>query len=144
MDRVKHEKGLRQADIADQLGVKQASISYWKSGKKKPNLDKIDPLCELLGISSIWLLFGEENEPVSDNPLLASLNQLTLTQQENIEAIIKSMSNALSDTEKELLDKLAKLNKLNQGSLLRLADVLIQQQEAQHIAVHTRAVWNIV
>ena len=59
MDRAKAERKITQTRIADALGVKQASVSDWRSGKKKPELERINQLCELLDISSAWLLFGD-------------------------------------------------------------------------------------
>ena len=127
IDRVKHDKGLTQAEIAHMLGVKQASISYWKSGKKKPNLDKLDQLCELLGIKPIWLLFGEENKP-TDNPLLKSISRLPMDQQQALSSLI---SNTLSESEQDLIDKYAKLNSNNQASLLRLVDNILETQNPE-------------
>lgn len=58
MDRAKSENKLTQTQIATELGIKQASVSDWRNGKKKPDLERIEPLCNLLGITSMWLLFG--------------------------------------------------------------------------------------
>ena len=42
-------KDLYQQDVADALGVSQATISNWCKGVKMPRMDKIDRLCELFG-----------------------------------------------------------------------------------------------
>ena len=42
-------KGLTQAQLADAMGVDQAVISRWESGKVSPNAENLAKLKELLG-----------------------------------------------------------------------------------------------
>ena len=44
-------KGLRQEDMAFALGVNRKTISAWEQGKSLPAVDKIDAICDLLGVS---------------------------------------------------------------------------------------------
>lgn len=53
--------GLTQADLAEKINVKQASISLWESGENVPTTDKLPALAEIFGVS-ISELFIEENE----------------------------------------------------------------------------------
>ena len=42
-------KGLRQVDVAEKLGVNRETVWRWENGKSMPTVDKIEPLCSLLG-----------------------------------------------------------------------------------------------
>ena len=44
-------RGLTQAAVADYVGVSEAAVSQWCSGKKSPRMSKFDKLCELFGCS---------------------------------------------------------------------------------------------
>ena len=43
-------KGLTQADMAAALHVNKKTVSSWETGKAKPSLDKVEPICALLGV----------------------------------------------------------------------------------------------
>ena len=43
------EYGVTQAQLADAMGVDQAVISRWESGKVSPNAENLKKLKELLG-----------------------------------------------------------------------------------------------
>lgn len=49
-------RGLSQKELAEALGVSQASISNWCQGIKMPRMDKIDRICDLFGIKRSYLL----------------------------------------------------------------------------------------
>lgn len=42
--------GLKQSDAANELKVTKKTVSSWESGKTKPKIDKIDPICSLYGV----------------------------------------------------------------------------------------------
>lgn len=44
-------KGLTQQDVAIALHVTKKTIGSWETGKTKPKLDKIEPLCLLYGLT---------------------------------------------------------------------------------------------
>ena len=50
------QQGLYQKDLAAELGVSREIISYWESGKKKPNIDTILKLCDILDTNPNELL----------------------------------------------------------------------------------------
>ena len=43
-------KRLTQANVAKALNVTKKTVGAWESGKTMPNVNKIDPLCTLLGV----------------------------------------------------------------------------------------------
>jgi DNA-binding XRE family transcriptional regulator len=44
-------KGFTQNDVAETLHVTKKTVGSWESGKTKPKVDKIEPLCELYGLT---------------------------------------------------------------------------------------------
>lgn len=48
--------------IAERMGVERPSVSRWFSGQTVPELDRIIPLADLLGVSADALLREERSE----------------------------------------------------------------------------------
>ena len=44
-------KGLTQVQVANSLNVTKKTVCSWENGKTMPKLDKIEPLCELYGVT---------------------------------------------------------------------------------------------
>lgn len=57
---MRESKGITQYQLADLVGVKQASISAWESNKKEPTLATYKKLAEALGCSYIDLIGEDE------------------------------------------------------------------------------------
>lgn len=53
---VRVSMGLRQADIAEPLGVARFAVSNWECGDTCPTLATFRSLCENLGVSADYLL----------------------------------------------------------------------------------------
>lgn len=43
-------KGMTQADLGKEVKVTKKTINSWENGKTKPSIDKIEPLCAVLGV----------------------------------------------------------------------------------------------
>lgn len=43
--------GLKQSDVADALGVSRKTIAAWENGRAVPSIDKVEPLCNLYGVT---------------------------------------------------------------------------------------------
>ncbi len=52
-------KKITQAELAEQLGVTDRSVSNWENGKNMPDLSLFKPLCEILDITINELISGE-------------------------------------------------------------------------------------
>ncbi len=50
--------GLKQADLAELLGVSRPNISFWENADYPP-LEAIDKICKVLGIE-LWKFFSED------------------------------------------------------------------------------------
>lgn len=44
-------KGLTQNEMASELSVTKKTVGSWENGLTMPKADKIDPICNLLGVS---------------------------------------------------------------------------------------------
>jgi transcriptional regulator with XRE-family HTH domain len=53
-------KGLKQADLADELGITQAAVSKIINGSQYLDFDLAVKACKILDISLSWLAYGEE------------------------------------------------------------------------------------
>ena len=52
--------GLSQEQLGEKLGVSRQAISKWESGAANPDVAYLAAMCRELGVSSDWLLLGEE------------------------------------------------------------------------------------
>jgi len=98
-------KGITQAEIAQQLGVNQGTVSHWISGDTEPSPKKLPKLAEALEVSVGYLLMGEDVAPPPDhlpsNGLYIGRNTLSFN-------IIESkVAGTASDENKEKINQLA-------------------------------------
>lgn len=56
---LRKDKGITQCQLSAAVGVTQATLSYWESGKVSPRLSDLHKLAKVLGCS-ISDLFEEE------------------------------------------------------------------------------------
>ena len=62
---LRQEKGLSQAEVAEQLDVPRQAISRWETGKAVPTVDNLACLSRLYGVPMEAQLYGGEGaEPV--------------------------------------------------------------------------------
>lgn len=54
------QAGLSQEQLGDQLGVSRQAVSKWEAGQANPDVTYVAAMCRLFGVSSDWLLLGEE------------------------------------------------------------------------------------
>lgn len=58
--RLREERNLTQAELAEKLHVSDKTVSKWETGKGYPDIAMIEPLAGALGISVAELLAGED------------------------------------------------------------------------------------
>lgn len=59
--KIRREKGLSQAELAEKVGVSDKTISKWETGIALPNLMDVKSLCDALDIRIDNLLSQEDN-----------------------------------------------------------------------------------
>jgi len=59
-------QGMTQEQLGEKLGVTNKTVSRWETGKYMPDIDKLQELSALLGVSVNELLAGERIENTDD------------------------------------------------------------------------------
>ena len=69
--RLREEKGITQAKLAESIGVSCKAVSKWETAKGLPDITLIEPLASTLGVSVMELMSGDTviNKNVSSNML---------------------------------------------------------------------------
>ena len=79
---IRKENGLTQKQLADKIGVSNATISKWETAKGFPDISLIEPLAEALGISVSEIIAGERlvsNKKTDD--LISDLVDISINEQ---------------------------------------------------------------
>ena len=61
----REKAGLSQTEVAKALGVNQASVSYWESGKTQPRSAQLLKIAKLYGVTVDELLREDETNAES-------------------------------------------------------------------------------
>ena len=59
IERMRREKNMTQAELADAVGVSKQAVSNWERGKRLPDVSLIESLSETLGVRAAELIKGE-------------------------------------------------------------------------------------
>ena len=59
LKKLRKNKGLKQQELAEILGIKRNTYSDWENGKTEPSFENLIKLVDLLEVSIDWL-FGRE------------------------------------------------------------------------------------
>ena len=54
------EAGMSITALAKKVGVSPTCVCYWENGKRKPNYEQLQRLCEALGVSADTILGLDE------------------------------------------------------------------------------------
>ena len=65
IQKVRKEKGLRQEEMADSVGLSLNSISRIERGNQGLYAENLKQICAVLDTSSDYFLFGKQNQKVS-------------------------------------------------------------------------------
>ncbi len=70
IDRIKEiaeQRNITSAELGEILGLKKGPLTDWKSGQSKPRLEHIVKICEIFGVSSDYLIFGNNADAAISN-----------------------------------------------------------------------------
>ncbi len=59
-------KGLSQEELAEQLGVSRQSVSKWETGVAIPDTENALAMSKIFGVTTDFLLTGQNNEFSAD------------------------------------------------------------------------------
>ena len=57
--RLREEKHMTQAQLAERIGVSDKAVSKWETGKGLPDITLVEPLARALGVSVMELMSGD-------------------------------------------------------------------------------------
>lgn len=60
---LRHEKGLKQDELAEKLGVSAQAVSKWENDQTCPDISLLPQLAKILGVSVDELLTGKKEAP---------------------------------------------------------------------------------
>lgn len=88
---LRHERGLSQPALADQIGLHVSQLRRYEHGKAQPTLDVLKRLTLALNTSADTLIFDEQERttPTTFAHLLEALNQLDPEEQHAVRALIE-------------------------------------------------------
>ncbi|MGN0132110.1 MAG: helix-turn-helix domain-containing protein [Lachnospiraceae bacterium] len=80
---IRKEKGYTQKDLAEKIGVSNATVSKWETGKGFPDISLLEPLATSLNISISEILAGEiiQTTDFSEH-IISDLVDVTIKEQE--------------------------------------------------------------
>ena len=65
---LRKERKISQEELAEQLAVSRQSVSRWENGTASPDFDKTVRLSEIFGVTTDYLIKGEEQAPIPAPP----------------------------------------------------------------------------
>lgn len=76
--RARHEKGMTNADIAEQSGIPMSTVAnFFASGPKAPSVYTAGPICAVLGVSlNRYFMINPADEPIPESERSALLQQI--------------------------------------------------------------------
>lgn len=82
------EKGLRQKDVAEKLGISPQSLGYYENGINKPDPDMLIKLADFYEVSVDYILEHEDKVIVSYSPKAALTNDNIMLTAEEIDLLV--------------------------------------------------------
>lgn len=100
------QHGLKQIALAKELGITQASLSAWETGKTSPDTRNLKKLADMYGVSTDYLLGRDETtdaEPVytQDDPEFWELRE-QLRREPGMRTLFSLTKNATSEDMKKM------------------------------------------
>jgi transcriptional regulator with XRE-family HTH domain len=92
------EMKISQVELAEKLGVKSASVSFWESGRNSPSAENISAIADILDCSADYLL-GRTNRPelsqktvqTEQGPAIVDYDAHRLTDEDKLREIVNEM-----------------------------------------------------
>ena len=67
---LRRERGMTQAELAAELGISKSAVSMYERGNREPELDLLQEMADLFGVSVSSLLGREEDDLLRGDPEL--------------------------------------------------------------------------
>lgn len=90
LKRIRTEKGMNQAQLADKVGYKQVTISAWEVGRSEPSMGDIAKLAEALDCSQEELIGIEKKMGnITFEDMLIKVNTLNTNELEKLMTVVE-------------------------------------------------------
>ena len=76
---LRKKKGVSQAELAEQIGVKTNTVSTWERGTRKPDFEALNLLSDYFEVSFEYILGSSDKEEARVKPTQDELDQLALS-----------------------------------------------------------------
>ena len=116
--KLREEKGLKQSQLGELLGMSSQAVSKWETGKSAPDLDTVSKMCELFDVSADYLFGRTETRnadkliAIHSTGVMAWINDRAFNEQES--AILKENYDEVLFRYKQLINATANNLKYNE------------------------------
>lgn len=113
-DRIKAARkatGLKQAELAERLGVKPNTITSYETGLRAPSDAIVLSICREFGVNEVWLRTGEGDMFVSldrQKKIAAFLGDLMREEEDGFKIRFIEMISSMTPEEWALMEKMAR------------------------------------
>lgn len=111
---LRDNKGVRDSDVAKELGFPPSTFSDWKKGKSTPKYDKLKMIADYFGVSVEYLTTGEQPEGYYLNKETAEIAQEIFDNKE-LRLLFDASKNARPEQLKLLHEMMLSLKRAEQG-----------------------------
>lgn len=87
------ESGITQSEIAKKIGVSQAAVNFYKTGKNMPGGEELFKISKLFGVSIDWLITGVES--LSEDSATQMWRDRALRAEEKLDIARETLKGAL-------------------------------------------------
>ena len=95
----REEKGYKQNQFADMLGITATRLNYWEKDKREPDVAMIKKISALLDVSSDWLIGNEQNADI--DVILSSAEKDHIKKYRTLDEYSKKVVDSVLDLEYE-------------------------------------------
>lgn len=93
IQQMRKDAGMTQKELAERLQISDKTVSKWETGKGVPDVESLNPLCQIFSISVNELLSGEKLPPSeytkkAEDNILSLLEENTAARKRNVISII--------------------------------------------------------
>ena len=95
----RENKGYKQNQFADMLGITATRLNYWEKDKREPDVEMIKKISALLNVSSDWLIGNEHY--IVDTPIFNNIEKDIIEKYRSLDEYGKKAVGGLLNTEYE-------------------------------------------
>ncbi len=89
LQELRNKTNLRQEDVAKKIGVGRTTYAMYEQGKREPDYETLLKIAELFGVSTDYLLTGQEKTDSEKNLFFFDMEGLTEQEIEEIKKHIE-------------------------------------------------------